>query len=199
MNLLATSPTPPLGLILGCLLIFTACSRVSPEQTQTQDAPDPPLVLLAERGDFPAIDALLAAGAAPDPVDGCHWTPLMKAALKGHLATARRLLDAGADPNAEDKGGYSALMLAASRGHGDLVRLLIERGADVDRQERDAGWSALLWAAKDGRRNSVAILLSQGANPHLQDVNGRYARDWARENGHKDILELLTALPPGSP
>ena len=93
----------------------------------------------------------------------------------------------------------TALMLAASRGHGDLVRLLIERGADVDRQERDAGWSALIWAAKDGRRNSVAILLSQGANPHLQDVNGRNARDWARENGHKDILELLTALPPGSP
>ena len=123
----------------------------------------------------------------------------MKAALNGHLATARRLLDAGADPNAEDKGGYTVLMLAASRGHGDLVRLLIARGADLDHQEPGAGWSALLWAAKDGRQDSVAILLSQGANPNLQDVDGRDARDWARANGHEEILGLLTALPPGSP
>ena len=190
---------PQLGPILGCLFIFTACTQAPPEQTQAPAASDPALVLLAERGDFPAIDSLLAAGAAPDPVDGCHWTPLMKAALNGHLATARRLLDAGADPNAEDRGGYTALMLAASRGHGDLVRLLIARGADLDRQERGAGWSALLWAAKDGRQDSVAILLSQGANPNLQDVDGRDARDWARANGHGEILGLLTALPPGSP
>ena len=139
MDILATSPPPRPGLALGCLVIFTACSQVPPEQIRAPEARVPALVLLAERGDFPAIDTLLTAGAAPDPVDGCHWTPLMKASLNGHFTTARRLLDAGGDPNAEDKGGYTALMLAASRGHGDLVHLLIERGADLDRHERRAG------------------------------------------------------------
>ncbi len=199
MDILATSPPPRPGLVLGCLVIFTACSQAPQEQTRAPEARVPALVLLAERGDFPAIDTLLTAGAAPDPVDGCHWTPLMKAALNGHFATARRLLDAGGDPNAEDKGGYTALMLAASRGHGDLVHLLIESGADLDRQERSAGWSALLWAAKDGRRVSIAILLAHGANPNLRDLDGRNAHDWVRANGHEEILGLLTALPPGRP
>jgi len=198
MSALPHSPAIRLGLIPKrlipwVLLVLTACSASPSDQTRMLEDPDPVLVNLAERGDLPAIDSLLDAGATPNVVDGCQWTPLMKTALYGHFATARRLLDAGADPNAEDQGGYTALMLAASRGHGDLVRLLIDRGATLDRQELSGGCTALIWAAKEGREASVEILLSQGANRTLKGLDGRDAADWAREKDHDAILLLLTS------
>lgn len=177
-----------IGLIAPLLL--GACSGETPPTPAAIQA-DPAIVRLAEQGDLPAIDSLLTAGAAPDAVDSCHWTPLMKAALNGHLATAQRLLAGGADPNAEDKGGYAPLMLAASRGHGELVKLLLEQGAHLDHQERSGGWTALIWAAKEGRDTTVAILLAQGADPARKGLDGQTAADWAQANGHHQVHRLL--------
>ncbi|NCA90054.1 MAG: ankyrin repeat domain-containing protein [Gammaproteobacteria bacterium] len=192
-------PIPPgrghnlIGLI--ATLVLGACSaETPPAPVATQ--PEPAIVRLAEQGNLPAIDSLLTAGAAPDAVDSCHWTPLMKAALNGHLATAQRLLAGGAEPNAEDKGGYAALMLAASRGHDDLVKLLIDQGALLDHQERSGGWTALIWAAKEGQATTVATLLARGASPDLKGLDGQTAADWARANGHREVLRLLASGEP---
>ena len=177
-----------IGLIAPLLL--GACSGETPPTPVVTQA-EPAIVRLAEQGDLPAIDSLLTAGTAPDAVDSCHWTPLMKAALNGHLATAQRLLAGGANPNAEDKGGYASLMLAASRGHGELVKLLLDQGAHLDHQERSGNWTALIWAAKEGQTTTVSILLARGADPALQGRDGRTAVDWAQDNGHHEIVRIL--------
>ncbi len=189
----------PPGILALLLGILTACSEAPSDAPLAVEAPQPPLVRLAESGDLPAIDSLLAAGISPDPVDSCRWTPLMKAALNGHVATARRLLDAGADPNARDKGGYTSLMFAASRDHEDLVGLLLERGANPDAQESTKGWTALIWAAKEGRHASIRLLLAMGADPSRKDREGRTAADWARDRGDDDIPRLLSGGPPEKP
>lgn len=189
----------PPGIMALLLGILTACSEAPSDAPLAEEAPQPPLVRLAESGDLPAIDSLLAAGTNPDPVDSCRWTPLMKAALNGHVATARRLLDAGADPNARDKGGYTPLMFAASRDHEDLVRLLLERGANPDAQESTKGWTALIWAAKEGRHASIRLLLAMGADPSRKDREGRTAADWARDRGDDDIPRLLSGGSPEEP
>ena len=188
---LPISPRRGPGLIgLMAPLLLGACSGEMPPTPAVTQA-EPAIVLLAEQGNLPAIDSLLTAGAAPDAVDSCHWTPLMKAALNGHLATAQRLLAGGADPNAEDKGGYAPLMLAASRGHGELVELLLDQGAHLDHQERSGGWTALILAAKEGQTTTVSILLARGADPALQGRDGRTAVDWAQDNGHHEIVRIL--------
>ena len=196
---LSFAPGQCLGLIgLIAPLILGACAEEIPPAPEMPRAAaetqaEPAIVRLAEQGDLPAIDSLLTAGVAPDALDSCHWTPLMKAALNGHLATAQRLLLSGADPNAEDKGGYAPLMLAASRGHDELVTLLIDQGANLDHQERSGGWTALIWAAKEGQTTTVATLLTRGANAELKGLDGQTAADWARANGHREVMMLLAS------
>jgi ankyrin repeat protein len=144
---------------------------------------EPLLISAAERGDLPAIDALLARKALPDVRDSCDWTPLMKAALEGHQVAVERLLAAGADPQGEDKGGYTAMMLAASNNHAEIVSLLLANGAMVDHQERTRGWTALIWAATQGHTETVRVLMEAGADATLRDFDGRTAADWAQQKG----------------
>lgn len=188
---------PAVG-FLSLLLVCGACEQARPPREPAVAAPasEPPaLLLLAERGDLPALEALLLQRKAPDVIDGCRWTPLMKAAQHGHLATARRLLEAGADPNRRDQGGYTALMLAAANGHAALTALLLEWGAASERRDRTLGWTALIWAAKEGRAETVEILLAHGADPDARDFAGRRARDWARRNGHSEVASRLSIFP----
>lgn len=182
------TPALLLSLAVTSAFVLSACSKAPAEGNG--DAP-PALLAIAERGDLPALSALLDQRAEPDVRDACQWTPLMKAALYGHEEVARRLLAAGAHVEAVDKGGYSALMLAASNNHAALIELLHEHGADLNRQENTNGDSALIWAAKLGHTQSVSVLLSLGADASLRDHRGKTALDWARENTDDALVELL--------
>ncbi|MEA3278234.1 MAG: ankyrin repeat domain-containing protein [Pseudomonadota bacterium] len=173
---------------LLCLLALAACGE---DPAGNADDLVPALLSVAERGDLPALDALLAESGSPDVRDACRWTPLMKAALNGHVEAVRHLLAAGAAPDAEDKGGYTAMMLAASNDHSEVVALLLEKGAMIDHQEATGGWTALIWAAKQGHAQTVHTLLVRGADSTLRDFSGHSAAGWAGEGEHTDVLALL--------
>lgn len=103
-----------------------------------------------------------------------------------HCAIVELLLDRGANIHADDD---RALRAAARYGHAAIVQLLLARGAKADA----CGSEALQSAASYGHAGIVGNLLDYGA-----DVNaiGRYSRraiDWAQENGHADVVELLLA------
>jgi uncharacterized protein len=178
--------------ILVILPAFAACDRAStPQVDSAMDEEVPELVLVAERGDTRALDAILKRDPRPDVRDHCDFTPLMKAALNGHAETLERLLAAGAAVDAEDKGGYTSLMLAASNNHAAIVERLAAQGAMVDHQEATQGWTALIWAAKQGHAEAVKALLARRADATLRDFSGRTPADWARETGDMVVLELL--------
>jgi ankyrin repeat protein len=175
------------------LLLFGCGESQDPQERGMQ------LLELAERGDTPALDALLGAKADANFRDSCDWTPLMKAAVNGHLEATRRLLDAGASVDAADKGGYTALLLAASNNHAEVVELLLDRGAMIDVQERTQGYTPLIWAAHRGHAETVSILMRRGADPTLPDMEGMNAARHARDQGHAELLTLLSATATDEP
>lgn len=85
-----------------------------------------PLNAAASRGSLEVVEALLGAGAPPDPPARARRTPLMSAVLEGHLEVAARLLAAGADPGRRNYEGKSALELAEQTGQNDVLRVLLE-------------------------------------------------------------------------
>lgn len=90
------------------------------------------LILAAYHGKTDAVQALLAAGAAPNLGDSARGnTALMGALFKGEIEVARRLLaDPRTDVNIRNGAGQTAAMFATLFDRADLVDALVERGAD---------------------------------------------------------------------
>jgi ankyrin repeat protein len=95
-----------------------------------------------------------------------------------------------------------ALEAAAYYGKLEMIGYLLDHGADIDEigdndwtspPEREAGLgSALHTAAVRGQKETVHLLLERGADSTLKDTKGKTAMQKASENGHSEIVELLT-------
>ncbi|HEY5920987.1 MAG TPA: ankyrin repeat domain-containing protein [Kofleriaceae bacterium] len=126
-----------------------------------------PIGTAARAGRAKMVDALLAAGAKPVPIDCERWqTPLLQAAYSGHAGIVKRMLAAGAAIDFVDDYGRSALFLAAmegpSKNHTKTVEILIAAGADVN-QRGQGGYTPLGIARRNGRPDVEARLVAAGA------------------------------------
>ena len=110
-------------------------------------------------------------------------TALMIAAVKGSAAVAGQLVKLGAEVN---RAGWSALHYAATSGHVGVVRLLVEKSAFVDAASPN-GTTPLMMAARFNHRDAAGALLELGADPTLTNQVGLTARDYAIDNGNKDL------------
>lgn len=75
-----------------------------------------------------------------------------------------------------------------------VVELLISKGADVDKPNMNGMYifTPLMLAARDGCKNLVEIFLKHGAQRDIVEVtSGKTAADFARENGHDDIVDVI--------
>jgi ankyrin repeat protein len=117
----------------------------------------------------------------------------MLAAFDGHLETVRVLLDRAANPDLVDANGRSVLMFAASGPNHATVKLLLEHGADITLRDNEEGFTALMFAAAEGHADNVRELLAHKADPAETDIDGDAAIDFARRNGHRDVVDILSA------
>jgi ankyrin repeat protein len=117
------------------VLVAAACGFTgSLASAQSND-----LITAAGRGDLPAVNALLKAGAdvndAKNTVLG-PTTALMEASSNGRLEVVQALLAAKADVNAtrgrNSKDGDTALSVASMNGHLNVVQALLAAKADVN-------------------------------------------------------------------
>jgi ankyrin repeat protein len=118
-------------------------------------------------------------------------TGLMAAAKAGAKEAAWILARApNAGLEAVNANGSTALMFAAFEGKAAVADVLLKTGANIDHVNAK-GHSALMSAAAHGYRNTVALLLDSGANPLLKDSEGVTAYEFARDNEHTGVAELI--------
>lgn len=116
-----------------------------------------PLELAVLRGNLPAVQLLIGAGASPEMAyeDG---TLLHVAAARGFLDIARLLLQTFPGAVAKrDDGRNTALHLAAAAGHAEIVTFLIDAGFDPA-EKNGNNRNALYLARKQSHPDVIEIL-----------------------------------------
>src|SRR5262249_1541347 len=87
------------------------------------------LMVAVEETNLPAIELLIARGAALDMGDAQGSTALALAAEMGFQEAVEVLLEAGAAPNTHDLSGMTALDVADEQGAHDISAVLLKHGA----------------------------------------------------------------------
>lgn len=123
--------------------------------------------------------------------------PFAHAAQRGWLMGVQFLLDSGANPHLLSRGknkGNSALLIAVWDGRLDIVRYLLEnKSLKISINQADGnGFTPLIKAAIRGRVEIARYLLSHPDLDRLiRDRDGKSVSDYLKENGHREIIELL--------
>jgi CDP-diacylglycerol--serine O-phosphatidyltransferase len=92
------------------------------------------LMVAVEEANLPAIELLIARGAALDLRDEQGVTALALAAEMGFQEAVEMLLAAGADPNVHDLSGMTPLDVADEHGAHDIAALLLRYGGKSSRE-----------------------------------------------------------------
>ncbi|MFT5134714.1 MAG: ankyrin repeat protein [Gammaproteobacteria bacterium] len=150
-----------------------------------------PIMLAASAGNIEIIDLLFTQGADPNIRGSAERTALQYATERNHIDAAKRLLAYGADIDAYDNGGLTPLIMASNRGYTELGLWYIDKGANVNNQHNE-GWTALIDAAVRDDAVLVEALLAAGADKNLATNKGLKAIDYARQYGHKTMVNILS-------
>ncbi|MNR76209.1 Ankyrin repeats (3 copies) [compost metagenome] len=112
---------------------------------------DTALMIAAFKANKPAIEALLAKGAA---VNKSGWTALHYAAASGDSEIVQILVKHGAELDAPSPNKTTPLMMAARGGFIYSVKVLSDAGADAS-LKNDVGMTAMDFAAQNGSSDIV--------------------------------------------
>ena len=75
--------------------------------------------------------------------------------------------------------------------HTAVVEVLLGRGSIIDTADTSFGMTALHLACMKAHENVVRLLLTAGASVTLEDNHGRSAMDWASEERHTAVRQIL--------
>jgi len=142
---------------------------------------------------------LLDNGAAINQQDKLGRTALHYAAEMGYEKIVYVLVQAEADQSITDQAGKTAEDLANTRALPDIIyilkngQLMAKTGLAENLNSSQDGklGEELVKAAWNGDLKKVQELLEQGADVDYVDQDGFKAIDRARDNGHKEIVQIL--------
>lgn len=163
--------------------------RQQPSITQTVTAQD--LRNASLKGEIQIVRQAVGQGVDVNAADEAGRTALMLASYNGHTEVTELLLEKGANIDAQNADGRTPLIFAASGPFPETVDLLLKAGADPNATDQVEGWSPLMFAAAGGHKEVVQTLLNHNANSSLKDKDGETAIDFAKNNNHTEIVNLL--------
>lgn len=150
----------------------------------------------AAAGDVVRIDALI--GQAPWTIQSLSadgWTALHLAAYVGRDAAVIRLLELGADAHQWARAFETNLAIHAAcagrRLGKDALAKLVAATGDPDVTPKH-GYTPLMEAAANGYSDAIDVLLAAGADISRKHPDGKTAADFAREKGHRELIERLS-------
>lgn len=146
----------------------------------------------ALNGNLAEVQAKANDGVSINAADPQGRTALQLAAFDGHLETVQWLITEKADINHRDQFGRTALMYASTGENLATVEALLAAGAEVNLADKEENFTALMFAAAEGQDSIVSRLLESGADASMSDADGETAADFAKENGHAKVVELLS-------
>ncbi len=153
------------------------------------------------------MEVLTNAKAEVNKASNDGTPPLCAASQLGHKEIVKILLKARADPLLSRTNGWNAFVIAASKGHLEILkdiydhlsRVLQMPPRDIQRfvnaKEKNYGLTALHCVCYEGHLEVVQYLIFEvKADKTIRDLQKKTPLDYARENGHKDIVGWLEAL-----
>jgi ankyrin repeat protein len=150
----------------------------------------------AAAGDVARIDVLV--GQAPWTIQSLSadgWTALHLAAFVGRDAAVIHLLELGADARQWARAFETNLPIHAAcagrRLGKDALAKLVAATGDPDVTPKH-GYTPLMEAASNGFVDAVDVLLAAGADTSRKHPDGKTAADFAREKGHRELVERLS-------
>ena len=159
---------------------------------------------IACEGDLQEAQRLLKEIRTPN-VTANGTSPLCIAANHQRPEIVQAILAAKADPNyrpvmADGVYGGPLLLCAASCNPSEpfqsceaVVKVLVSAGADINQGDSD-GYTPLMAASSIGNLKMVILLIKNGAHLNATTISRRTALDYARKNGHLNIVTALLDL-----
>jgi len=146
--------------------------------------------LAALKGELARVKTFMQGGTDVNTKDRFSCTALHWAVLANTNDVADFLIAKGSDVRAKDNNGFTPLLGARRL---DMIGFLISKGADVNAKDDTFGYTKLHMACLRKDRNMAAFLISKGADVNTKNNWGWMPLHNAIGNGHREIVELLTA------
>lgn len=126
---------------------------------------------------------------------GSLYVPLHAACACGRKEFFEMLITAGADINACDKWGATPLHFAAGRGQEDaygVYKVIFKKRCIGCFEDTECAGCKLYKAQIAARSYIIKTLLFLSAKINVQDIYGKSPLDYARENGHDELVAALS-------
>ncbi|WP_082631761.1 ankyrin repeat domain-containing protein [Cytobacillus praedii] len=163
----------------------------------TKDSEGRTAIMIATyNNDVDTAKVLIKAGADVNIQDNLKNNPFLYAGAEGYVEILKLTIESGADPTITNRYGGTALIPASEHGYVNVIKeLLANTDTDVN-HVNDLGWTALLEAIilNDGdekQQQAVQLLIDYGADVNIPDKNNVTPLKHARENGFKEIEQIL--------
>ena len=179
--------------VMSCLITFNANVDFVPNGAFGSKSA---LMLAAERGDVPVMEALIDKGNAnvnlSKPISG--FTSLHLAVSEGHGRAVFTLLNSGAQTNVRtSRSGETPILMASRAGDARIVSMLLRRGGSTGvAQANSKGEFPLLVAAELGHCDIARLLVEGGADVNQVNLKDRSnALYHALNRQREDVAEFL--------